>query len=281
MGLVVASTALTATAVTVGVAGGDTPAAVQTQASGSSKLSGQTVGSVMLDRIEASRASRVSRTAKRVTLEPQATGHKFATAKLNVWTEPREQGKRVGLVGWGSRLAVTGQVVGHWAEVIVKGDRVRWVNADYLANRKPRPAKPATTRGPKAPNRGSAATTTTSGVSRAPCAAGSATEAGLTANAVALYRAVCGAFPSITSYGGYSPRGEHADGRAVDIMVSGSAGQAVAEWLRANAASLRVRDIIYAQRIWTPDQASAGWRYMSDRGSATANHYDHVHVAVF
>ena len=24
-----------------------------------------------------------------------------------------------------------------------------------------------------------------------------------------------------------------------------------------------------------------GWRGMSDRGSATANHYDHVHVSTF
>jgi hypothetical protein len=26
-------------------------------------------------------------------------------------------------------------------------------------------------------------------------------------------------------------------------------------------------------------RASEGWRYMEDRGSTTANHYDHVHVS--
>jgi hypothetical protein len=29
------------------------------------------------------------------------------------------------------------------------------------------------------------------------------------------------------------------------------------------------------------ERSSEGWRYMSDRGSTTANHYDHVHVSVF
>jgi hypothetical protein len=27
-------------------------------------------------------------------------------------------------------------------------------------------------------------------------------------------------------------------------------------------------------------RAGEGWRAMPDRGSATANHYDHVHIAV-
>jgi hypothetical protein len=105
---------------------------------------------------------------------------------------------------------------------------------------------------------------------------------GLTANAVALYRAVCAAFPALSSYGGYDPHGEHADGRAIDFMVTDSSlGQAVADWVRANAAALHVYDVIWSQHIWTPERSSEGWRYMSDRGSATANHYDHVHVAVY
>jgi hypothetical protein len=39
--------------------------------------------------------------------------------------------------------------------------------------------------------------------------------------------------------------------------------------------------VIYSQRIWSVDRAGEGWRYMSDRGSSTANHYDHVHVTTF
>ncbi len=64
-------------------------------------------------------------------------------------------------------------------------------------------------------------------------------------------------------------------------MATGALGQAVADYVLANAGALGVRDIIWAQRIWTPEQASAGWRWMEDRGDPTANHYDHVHVAVY
>jgi hypothetical protein len=32
-------------------------------------------------------------------------------------------------------------------------------------------------------------------------------------------------------------------------MVSGSYGQQIADWLRANAGALQIRDVIYAQRI--------------------------------
>ena len=282
--LAVACTALAGTAGTVAVVGADAPETVQAQAGNLAGVSGRAIGSVDRDRLAASRNDRASRTAKRITLEPQATSRKFATARLNIWTAPREQGKHLGLVPWAGPVAVTGQVVGHWAEILVKGDRVRWVNADYLANRKPRPERPSASGGGSSEETtGSSGSSdgTTSGISGAPCPDGSAVESGLTPGAVRLYRAVCAAFPMLTTYGGYDAHGEHVDGRAIDFMVSGSAGQAVADWVLANAGPLGIRDIIYAQRIWTPEQASAGWRYMSDRGSATANHYDHVHVAVF
>ena len=35
------------------------------------------------------------------------------------------------------------------------------------------------------------------------------------------------------------------------------------------------------QRIWDVRMASSGWVPMEDRGSITANHYDHVHISVF
>jgi hypothetical protein len=194
----------------------------------------------------------------------------WSTAPLNVWAGPREQGPNFRVLDSGSKVAVTGQRVGNWAEVLVEGKRVRWVNATYLANHKPRPETAASSGA------------TTSGVSTAPCPDGSATESGLVPNAVTLYRAVCNAFPQLTTYGGYDPHGEHADGHAIDFMISDSAtGQAVADWVRANASSLHVYDVIWSQHIWTPERAAEGWRYMSDRGSPTANHYDHVHVAVY
>jgi hypothetical protein len=216
------------------------------------------------------RATRsAGRALPRVTLEPQAVRQLYATAPLNVWAGPREQAPKFRVVDFGTRLAATGQRQGHWAEVLID-KRVRWVNATYLATKKPRP--PKTTTGAVA----------SGGISTAPCADGSGTEAGIVPNAVTLYRAVCNAFPQLTTYGGYDAHGEHADGHAIDFMITDSAtGQAVADWVRANASALHVYDIIWAQHIWTPERAAEGWRSMSDRGSATANHYDHVHVAVY
>jgi hypothetical protein len=281
-GLAVLSTAVTATVVTAGIAGsGDT---LPGQPVSFSAGAGASVGSLDLDRVAASRQLRVSRTADRVRLEPEPVDHKFATRAVTVWTEPRGQGKNVGTLERGSKVAVTGQAVGRWSEVLLKKDVVRWVNNDRLADKKPAPPPPPAPVASSSSSTGSstsASTAPSAGVSTAACAHGSGPEAGLTPDAVEVYRAVCAAFSGVSSYGGYSPRGEHYDGRAIDIMVSGSYGQQIADWLRANASSLQVRDIIYAQRIWTPDRAAEGWRYMEDRGSPTANHYDHVHVAVY
>jgi hypothetical protein len=44
---------------------------------------------------------------------------------------------------------------------------------------------------------------------------------------------------------------------------------------------LGVSEVIWSQRIWTVERSSDGWRWMEDRGSDTANHYDHVHVTVY
>jgi hypothetical protein len=96
-----------------------------------------------------------------------------------------------------------------------------------------------------------------------------------------VHEAVCAAFPDITSYGTYRSDGEHSMGIAIDIMVSGDRGWQVAEFVRAHYAELGVSYVIYSQRIWSVDRAGEGWRYMSDRGSTTANHYDHVHVTTY
>jgi hypothetical protein len=114
-----------------------------------------------------------------------------------------------------------------------------------------------------------------------PCPDGGV-ESGLTDSAVFVYRSVCNAFPEITSYGGWSTHGEHSSGRALDIMTSDvELGTAIAEFLRAHASELHLFDVIWRQHIWTPVRASEGWRSMPSRGSATANHYDHVHVSVY
>ena len=210
------------------------------------------------------RSLTVSRSAPRVELEPQATGKRYATADLNIWTEASDKSKLVGEVELGKRVVITGQVVKGWAEVLLDG-QVRYVNAEYLDAEKPD---------------GVAAV---SGVSGAPCPDGSGTESGLTPAAVTMFRAACAAFPALTTYGGWDNHGEHASGRAIDFMIGGNPalGRALADWLRAHAAELHLYDVIYAQHIFTQERGGEGWRFMSSRGSATANHYDHVHASVY
>jgi hypothetical protein len=44
------------------------------------------------------------------------------------------------------------------------------------------------------------------------------------------------------------------------------------------AGTLNIKYIIWKQRIWHP--GGGGWEPIEDRGSVTANHYDHVHISV-
>lgn len=124
-------------------------------------------------------------------------------------------------------------------------------------------------------------------------------EAHLTGNTVAVRRAVLAAFPGLT-VGGYRTgpdAQDHAKGKAIDVMVSDAAkGGAVSGFVHDAATSPRftltgglagggawgskVQYIIWNQHIWNVDRAAEGWRAMTDRGSATANHLDHVHVSV-
>ncbi|MGY2004304.1 LysM peptidoglycan-binding domain-containing protein [Blastococcus sp. SYSU DS1024] len=75
---------------------------------------------------------------------------------------------------------------------------------------------------------------------------------------------------------GHSPT----EGLAADFMVydDRATGDAVAQYVIDNAARLGVEYVIWHQQIagtWT----GWAWQAMEDRGSATANHMDHPHVA--
>ncbi len=99
-----------------------------------------------------------------------------------------------------------------------------------------------------------------------------------------------GPFPAIGCYRPGSD-GEHPLGRACDFMLSSGGvmpsgpwvqrGYDIAAWAQANASRLGIMYIIYRQRIWDIRMASSGWVPMPDRGSITANHFDHVHISVF
>jgi hypothetical protein len=230
------------------------------------------------------RVAPISRSEERVRLKPkpepvpEVVDRLFVTTLLNVWTKPSEKSTLVDVLQEGERIAVSGVVKGEWAEVVVD-KKSRWVHGAYLSETKPRPEpQPEPAAEAKAP----AAEPAPTGLSTAPCASGSSVESGLVPNAVAVHRAVCAAFPSVTSYGGVRyDSGAHGTGHAIDIMVTGSAGDAIAEYVRANAGALGVSEVLWSQQIWTVERGSEGWRYMEDRGSTTANHYDHVHVTVY
>jgi len=109
---------------------------------------------------------------------------------------------------------------------------------------------------------------------------GFAPELGLTQHGLVVLNAIRDNFPQIHSFGGFRAGDmDHGTGNAVDTMIASRAqGDAVAAFVMAHAAQLDVKYIIWRQRIWYP--SSGAWRGMADRGSPTANHYDHVHVSV-
>ena len=189
----------------------------------------------------------------------------FMTTALNVWSGPGETSVLLDVLPAGTKVPVTGDVVdGQWAEISYDG-LSRWVNATYLTDEMPEPEPEARE----------------AGVSGSPCASGSSVESGLTSDAVAVHRSVCAAFPEVTSYGGVRSDGDHSQGLALDIMTSGSLGDQIAEFVRANSGDLGVSEVLWSQQIWTVERSSEGWRSFEDRGSDTANHYDHVHVTVY
>jgi hypothetical protein len=198
---------------------------------------------------------------------PEVTGRRWTTVGVNVRTKPSQDSRVVATLDPATRLRVTDRAVDGYRMVLHDGTP-RWVWAEFLVKQKPEAT--------------SAAAAAPGDLSMAPCATGSAVETGLVPNAVAVHRAVCARYPQITAYGGYRAEAGsyHATGQAVDIMVAGALGDEIAAWLQANAGALGITEIIWAQKIWTTQRAGEGWRWMGDRGSSTANHYDHVHVSV-
>src|SRR5699024_8964612 len=219
---------------------------------------------------------------------------RYVTTKLNVRTDPADGADVLTVLAEGSKVKASGRTDDEWAEILHDGE-YRWVHAEYLSTDKPETDTESSGDGgsdndsSNGSDGGSDAGDSSGGgsgdgISAAACPSGSSAEDGLTSNAIKVHRAVCAKFPQIDSYGGMrtGDSGEHGQGRALDIMISDSStGDSVAEWVRANAGELGVSEVIWSQRIWTVQRSSEGWRSMPDRGSATANHYDHVHVTVY
>lgn len=198
----------------------------------------------------------------------EEVGDRYVTTALNLRTEPSTDSEVVKVLAEGSKVTATSTKEGDYT-LVVYSDDPRWLATEYLSKSKPEP-KDDDDSGD------------TGGISAEPCPSGSSVESGLTQDAIRVHRAICHRFPSIKRYIGVtSGSGYHPSGRAVDAMVSGEAGWEVARWVRSNAKKLGVSEVIYSQKIWTVQRSSEGWRSMEDRGSTSANHYDHVHVSVY
>lgn len=192
---------------------------------------------------------------------PHARAKRWTTTAVDLRTAPSEQAFVHAEVAARKRVVVTGVHRNGFAQVLANG-RAYWVTARFLATKKP-------------------VVSAAKKVVGKPCPAHSSVENGLTPSAVTVFRAVCNAFPQITSYGGYSPHGEHSSGKAIDIMTSDvTLGTQIADFLRAHASELDLFDVIWRRHIWTPERAAEGWRLMPTRGSANADHMNHVHVSV-
>lgn len=77
--------------------------------------------------------------------------------------------------------------------------------------------------------------------------------------------------------GSRSGASDHPSGHALDFMTY--SGKPLADFARSNAGRLGVTYVIWAQHIWSVARNGEGWRKMENRGSVTANHFDHVHVS--
>lgn len=235
-------------------------------AAGAKVSSGTTKPQTKTSTATENRTLGTSRTAERAPLVdkrvPKATGRLWTTADLDLRVEPRESSRTVGVVEELKPVAVTGRTQGRYAEVII-GRATRWVTAEYLARTKPKPEPEEQP------------------LSSAPCPDGSDIEAGLQPAAQKTYRAVCAAFPELTTYGGQDGHGEHVNGQAIDFMVpSADVGERLKDYLYAHRTEFDLFDIIWSQQIWTIERSGEGFRPMEDRGSPTANHEDHVHIMV-
>lgn len=179
----------------------------------------------------------------------------FHDDAADLYAMPDDTSEVVVVVAPDSKVGTTGEASGEFVQVVY-ADKVGWMKGDSLVT-------------------GRLPTMTD-------CKTGRGVEKGLQPDTIRVHRAVCAVFPQITRYGGLGGGGEHASGRALDIMTKDlEIGTAIANMARQYWRELGVSQIIWQQHIWTADRGGDSWRPMKSRGSDTANHKDHVHITTF
>ena len=104
----------------------------------------------------------------------------------------------------------------------------------------------------------------------------------LTATTLAARGALYAKWPGTVVYGyrGGADAQDHGLGKALDCMTKNQEkGDAIAAWSKEQPG---FHYCIWQQRIWNidmPTRDGDGWHKMENRGGATANHMDHVHVS--
>ncbi|WP_157720337.1 SH3 domain-containing protein [Friedmanniella luteola] len=184
------------------------------------------------------------------------------TANLNLRKGPGRSYGVIKVLRKGVRVTLTGRSSNGFARV-QNANAIGWVSTKYLSTSK------VSTRSAPAPR-------------------SSVTPRGLKPNAARTSNAAVAKFPRIkTVYGVRPGGGDHATGRAVDLMIpayrstSGKQlGGKVAAWARTNAKTLGITYVIWNQHIWSARRSSEGWRAMANRGGDSANHKNHVHISV-
>ena len=114
---------------------------------------------------------------------------------------------------------------------------------------------------------------------------GVASEKGLQVDTILAARAISGMFPAIMKIGGVRPDSMrwHPNGLAIDVMIpnyrteEGKAlGDRIVAFALDHAEQFGLNHVLWRQTSYGPKRAP---RPMSSRGSDTANHFDHVHIA--
>lgn len=99
-----------------------------------------------------------------------------------------------------------------------------------------------------------------------------------------IFNAAANAGHEIHAMWGYDPNAgnpEHHSGLAIDFMVRNkAAGDWIKAYVWANRARLRLRHVIWWQRITSTVTQPGVTREMANRGNSTANHKDHPHVLI-